>query len=206
MFKSMNIICPKCGREGGYIDAFCVDCYPYKIECPSKITIIRCKKCEKIKLSGKWEKASESKIRKQILKQCKGEFLDVEYDEFKKKLIFEVKKGKFLEKNFKLEIEDTTCPYCSRISGGYYEAIIQLRGNPKKIEKEAEKIKRTLSKKTFLTKEEEKHGGVDIYVGSSKAVLEYITENKIKAKKTTKLVGMKEGKRLYRLTVSIRLE
>ena len=48
------------------------------------------------------------------------------------------------ERFVRLDKNVTTCPRCSRISGGYFEAIIQLRGDPKKVAKSAESIMKRL--------------------------------------------------------------
>ena len=54
----MSIICPKCGRDDDskvkFIDAFCVDCYPIRVEAPSKFGMQLCKSCGMMYLKGEW--------------------------------------------------------------------------------------------------------------------------------------------------------
>ena len=65
---------------------------------------------------------------------------------------------------------------------------------------------RMLTKNTFITKSEEKHGGVDLFVGKTKSVLAVMSELRLRTKITRKLMGIREGRRYYRTTFSIRFE
>ncbi len=206
-----ELLCPKCGAtsdEKDFIESFCVDCYPVKITCPTKLRITQCNRCEKIRISGEWIKFSRKAISDYVVRKCKGNFDSGEFDMDEQ--IAEFKVGKdgstaTIKKRIILEMEPTLCLFCSRASGGYFQGIIQLRGNERRIEKWADMIYGKLKNKTFIAKEEEKHGGLDIYVGSSKAVVELLSEMKVKATITTKLAGVEQGKRYYRTTFLIRL-
>ncbi|MBI5227515.1 hypothetical protein HY988_02905 [Candidatus Micrarchaeota archaeon] len=208
---SSALLCPKCGRSEEvveFLDAFCVDCYPYKIETPLKIDFEQCKRCERIFLQGKWMPYNESKIKKYILTKCDGEYSHAEYNFEKKAMNFTITKGreaKLIERPIPLDLRPTICPECSRMSGGYYEGIIQLRGNARKIEKLSELLIEKLSKRTFIAKSEEKEEGLDIYVGKSRAVVEVMVMLKEKTFITKKLIGRSQGKRLYRTTFLLRL-
>ncbi len=205
------LICPRCGKssdEKEFIEAFCSNCYTFNLRIPeSPVKIEKCKRCEKIKIRGEWEQPGKKKIADYIISKCKGDFEDVEYDPDSGKLVFTIKKSgnEFKkEKELPIEFAGTICPDCSRMSGGYFEAIIQLRGNKKSIEKQKKLLTNILSKKTFVVKEEEKHGGEDIYIGNSKAVIGLMQELGLKPIITRKLVGVSEGKRLYRTTFMLR--
>ncbi len=204
------MICPKCGRkntEVKFIEAFCVDCYPYNIKLPEKIEIEICKRCGKMRLKGEWIPYDKNKIEEYTISKCRGDFTDAKYDIESGKITFVVKKGEtevFVERWLPFKKIITICPECSRIAGGYYEAIIQLRGDPRKIAKYSKTILRVLKTKTFITKTEEKHSGIDIFVGSTKAVLEVCGMLGLHAIITKKLMGRREGKRYYRTTFSIR--
>ncbi len=105
------------------------------------------------------------------------------------------------------------CQACSRISGMYYEAIIQIRGNKKeKVKSFVEKKINELSKKdelSFISKIEEKKKGLDIYVGSKKAAKSILKEAKklynLETKESYTLIGERKGKKLYRVTILLRL-
>lgn len=201
-----ELICPKCGRTSDkveFIEAFCIDCYPDNIKCPRKIEIEQCRSCEKIKIRGEWTRFSRKAINDYVISKCKGDFEAAEYDLDEQMAEFDI--GKKRKKKIELVLLPVLCQQCSRMSGGYFQGIVQLRGDPRKVGKWADRLYEKLSKRTFIAKEEEKHGGIDIYVGSSKAVVELLSELRIDSTMTTKLAGVEKGKRYYRTTFLIRL-
>jgi nonsense-mediated mRNA decay protein 3 len=206
-----DLICPKCGKHGDekeFIEAFCTDCYPVKLKCPTKLKLEQCKGCEKLKISGEWTAYSDKKISDFVIGKCRGDFKYGNFDLENHIAEFTVvKDGKqtTVRRSILFEMVTTLCKYCSRISGGYFQGIVQLRGPEKKVEKYANMFIKKLSNKTFITKEEEKHGGFDLYVGNSKAVIVLLSELEVKATITRKLVGLEEGRRLYRTSFLIRL-
>ncbi len=204
-------ICPKCGKnssEADFIDAFCTDCYPAKIKCPTKLRVTQCRSCEKLRISADWVIFSKKKISEFVVSKCKGEFTSGEYDmETEIATLTVEKEGSKakITKRILLQIEPTLCRNCSRVSGGYFQGIVQIRGPEKKVEKYAEMLYKKLKDRTFIAKEEEKHGGLDIYVGNSKAVVALLATLKVDATITTKLAGVDQGRRFYRTTFLIRL-
>lgn len=207
----VELVCPKCGKTSdriGFIDAFCVNCYPISIRVPPKIEIEQCKACEKVRLRGEWVPYSRKTISDYVAGKCRGDFQHAEYEPEEGVVLFTlIRDGKELKvrRNIEVEMKTVMCRQCSRISGGYFQGLIQLRGDRKKVGKLAEKLLSRLEKRTFITKEEEKDGGLDLYVGNSKAVIELVAELKMKALITRKLVGVQQGKKLYRTTFLIRV-
>jgi nonsense-mediated mRNA decay protein 3 len=203
-----DLVCPKCGRRNtqiDFIEAFCVECYPVKIELPKKLEFERCGRCERIRMKGEWTNYNEQKLERYIVEKCRGDFEAAEYDLISQVASFLMKGSNMrVERTIPIEIKKTICQQCSRMSGGYYEGIIQLRGDPLKVRGHAEMLMKKLAKRTFIAKEEEKDGGLDIYVGNSKAVVEIITELGVKTLITKKLIGRDQGKRLYRTTFLLR--
>ncbi len=205
-----GLICPKCGRtsdEVDFIEAFCIDCYPVNIQCPQKVVIEQCKACKKIKVSGEWIPHSRKRIAEHVISKCKGEFSEATYDLNTHEASLTVVKDNsstVFRRRIKLVMKTVMCRHCSRISGGYFQGIIQLRGDEKRVKRYARMLTEKLGKTTFITKEEEKHGGIDLYVGSSKAVVQLLSEMGVKALITRKLVGREKGRRLYRTTFRIR--
>jgi len=206
-----ELLCPKCGATSDkkdFIESFCVDCYPANIRCPTKLSIEHCKSCEKIKVRGEWAKYSEKALSDFVVGKCRGDFTKGKYDPQTGLAEFTIEKQgnkATIRKSIILEILPVMCLRCNRASGGYFQGIIQLRGDTKKVEKWADMLYEKIRKKTFIAKEEEKHGGLDIYVGSSKVVVELLSELRVKATITTKLAGVEQGKRYYRTTFLIRL-
>ncbi|MGB4732071.1 MAG: 60S ribosomal export protein NMD3 [Candidatus Methanoculleus thermohydrogenotrophicum] len=113
------------------------------------------------------------------------------------------------------------CDRCSRISGGYYEGIVQVRATNRKInsyerdvavsiaEQSEESLQQAGERLSFISELENSKDGVDITVGSQhlgQEIARMIT-GALGGRYTThpKLVGEKDGKALYRITYSIRL-
>jgi nonsense-mediated mRNA decay protein 3 len=210
----MDIICPKCGARSSqkeFVGAFCVDCVEFnlKLPKPSALPVSKCKRCGMMFLKGEWQPYSEERICEAVEKKCRGEFESVSYDLGRGILTFRAKAGGkevTIERPFPLDIGISMCPDCSRRSGGYFEAIIQLRGgNPERLKQYSEALQKRLSKKTFISKVDELKEGIDLYIGSSKAALGEFRDRGIKCTISTKLFGESEGKRIYRTTFLVRL-
>jgi len=185
-----------------------VDCYEFNIKLPKGIKIVLCGRCGKMQLQGEWLQFNRRKLSEYIAGKCKGEFVKAAYDPDLGVCSFTFdKRGHVVvvQKPVELEKITTICPDCSRASGGYFEAIIQLRGDAKKVEESAKKLERLLSNKTFISKIEEMHGGVDLFVGNSRTTSGILQELGFKPTISTKLFGKKEGKKLYRVTYAIGL-
>lgn len=206
------LICPKCGAKStdkDFLEAFCIDCYPFNVKLPKTQTLAVCKKCKKMRLKGEWCGYNRRKIGDWMVSKLRGEFSSADYDIDNCMAIITVEKnGKTakIKREMKLELETIMCQNCNKIAGGYFQAKIQLRGDEKRVEKYKRIFESMLSKKTFIGKEKEMHGGIDIYVGSSKAVFEVMAELGLRAKITRKLFGKSEGKRIYRTSFAIRFD
>jgi len=207
-----ELICPRCGKtndEVQFIEAFCINCYPLDIKIPNRIELEQCKSCKKIKIKGEWTPYKKKRMSDYIVAKCKGNFDDAEYDDVENIIEFIIKRHGAeikVKKEVNININSNMCRDCSRVSGGYFQGVIQLRGNRKMIEKYEKKFLSELEKKTFITRMDEKDGGVDIQIGNSKAVVALLTQMRIKALITKKLVGAEQGRRLYRTTFRIRFD
>lgn len=205
-------ICPKCGRtekETKFLEAFCIDCYPFSFRIPDSVEIETCKRCGRLRIRGEWAEFNKAEMEDYIASKCKGEFESVKYDSEEQKAVFTVKKGDVsisVPRSIEYIKKITICPDCSRRAGGYFEATIQLRGSEEKIAKYSKMLIHLLKSKTFITKVEEKDSGIDILVGSTKAVFEACGEIGLRTVITRKLMGRREGKRYYRATFLIRFE
>lgn len=211
-------ICPRCGATSDrkkFIGAFCEDCFAerIKIEIPRSITYQLCKTCGRIR-TDKWEHLSKRALEKPVLKEIKGKYTNVRFifpdsGDGTASAVFLVQAGdSFVEipKQFGLVQKKTQCEDCSRSSSGYFESIIQLRGDEKRVAKLKDSLVRSLQRKTFVSRiEEQKHGGFDLYIGSNKETLALIEELGLRAEITYTLHGVKEGNRIYRTTYCIRL-
>lgn len=119
-----------------------------------------------------------------------------------------------------VKLRQTTCDTCSLIRSGYYEAILQVRGEEKLSKSKISEITKVLQKrvsdvgasndKVFVTKIEEKSEGVDFYVSSlslARAMATLLKERfHAKIRETSKLIGQERGgKRTFRVSVLARL-
>jgi nonsense-mediated mRNA decay protein 3 len=114
----------------------------------------------------------------------------------------------------KLNIAYRSCKTCSLKSGGYYAAILQVRGQIEK--RELSKLQGLLGSLTspgvpedFMTDVKTVTGGIDVYVGSfglGRKMSAFLKKLGAEISESSKLVGQsKDGKRKYRVTILARL-
>ena len=205
-------ICPKCGAEEGakkFVGPFCIDCVQFSIKVPSGLEMQKCKRCNKVLMRGKWALVTENRIEKYIEGKFRGEFDKAEFILAENRAKFQIERdGQKLEvwKDVDFKFLTSICPECNKMAGGYFEAIIQLRGKPERIVKYNKLFQKELADAgTFISKILEDKHGMDIYVGSTRAVLSVIKEMGLTYKISSSLAGQKQGKRLYRTSFAIRL-
>jgi len=125
------------------------------------------------------------------------------------------------EAETEVRIQRTACDICSRESGGYFEAIIQIRSAGRfpteeerkrcsAIAREAmEGMRKKGDRLAFISSVLEQKEGVDLYMGSMNASRQVcrliISELGGNFSESPTLVGMKDGKNLYRITFAVRL-
>ncbi len=113
------------------------------------------------------------------------------------------------------------CDMCSRISGGYFEAIVQIRAtdrNPednekKRCEEIADDVLKRMRLKgdrmAFISNTSEVKEGIDLYIGSANAARHICKEVNSQLggrfSESETLQGRKDGKDMYRVTFSLRL-
>jgi nonsense-mediated mRNA decay protein 3 len=211
----MEKICPTCGVSSGkrkFVGNFCLDCHlkTVRIEIPSRIKIQICKSCGKIK-SGKWQEKTDELLGKIIAREAKGKFdavkvSKIEGNRYLASFLVEIDSTPFeIKREFEIVFDKALCENCSREVSGYYEAIVQLRGDKSRVEKFAGKLERILTKETFISKIIESRNGIDIYAGSKQAVAAALNYLNCKPNISDKLYGVKDGKRIFRRTYCIRL-
>ncbi len=208
--------CPTCNRsskECRFIGEFCEFCATdiAKRQAPSIAEMQQCRWCGRLWLKGKYIEMDNDSIGRSIestmkMPGWKAEVLSVANRDALVRFYYGAEKGVFFEKKLHLKITRRTCDECFKKSSGYYEAIVQLRGDPKKVDKEAGSIDRWLqNRNAFVTKSDRIEGGYDVYVSSKNLISEYFMQRKMKPKKSWTLYGIKEGKSVYRNTYLVRL-
>ena len=118
-------------------------------------------------------------------------------------------------------VKNATCLRCSRMQGGYYEAIVQIRATRRGLATEEKRAIRQMASRfiervvtegdrnAFVLRDEDVDKGLDIYMGTNNAgrmLAKLIsTEHGAKVTEHAKTVGQKDGLDLVRMTYAVRL-
>jgi nonsense-mediated mRNA decay protein 3 len=120
-----------------------------------------------------------------------------------------------------VRFDRTVCDVCSKRFGGYHEAIVQIRADNRKLKnKELIDISTTIesliedlqaegNRALFITDIAKEHGGLDYFISEKGAGL--LIAKKIQEKyggeikQSSKNIGMKDSKQMYRMTYLIRI-
>lgn len=118
-------------------------------------------------------------------------------------------------------VKNATCLRCSRIQGGYYEAIVQVRATKRDLSRDElsqlrqyasrfiDRVVQEGDRNAFVLRDLEEHGGLDVYMGTTNAgrmlAKQISTEYGGKITEHAKIVGQKDGLDLVRMTFAVRL-
>jgi len=234
--------CPKCGKKTDELfDSLCRACFTKGIKLidAEKLAIpIRVNVCEicggyfKGKGTGKErttiEEVVTDAIRKEIRgrygHECKVSVAGLGWDELKgaeNRVIVSLRvkaeiKGVEIEDRGEIEVslKRETCERCSRITGGYYAGIVQIRADDRIPADEeltmAEEIAYSgLGDADFISKETKLKEGLDIYISSMECGRR-VSRQIVKKlggvfSESRKLYGKKDGRNIYRVSFSVRL-
>ncbi|VVB57460.1 NMD3 family protein [uncultured archaeon] len=215
-------ICPRCGiseSQRPFIDELCVECRlkGLRAKWPSELQFTRCPKCGKIWRERAWKQTAPSLIAAQVQDKMERAGLEGHYnieagvwEGVWRTGARDPKTGAEVLVPYthvvRISYTGNQCTDCERSSGNYHEAIIQLRGDEVRVNSALKRLTRRLERVTFVAKIEPMHGGQDIYVGVKKDVENILRREGYKFERNEKLVGQKEGGRLYRSTFLVRLD
>jgi len=209
MVPSMKF-CFVCGKKTEkLIEGYCEDCYNEKfnlVKIPKDLRIVMCSKCKKIKQGINWKDIEIEDFLKNNIKTL-GKDVKIEVKEnkiFVTGTLEKSKKSKEEVHEINIKPIKTLCLRCSQKLGGYYETVIQLRGNV--TNNILNLLDEKINEKSFYRVEAVK-GGFNLYVGN-KSVANDATElikkkYKFKISKSYKLFTKKEGRDVYRTMISI---
>jgi nonsense-mediated mRNA decay protein 3 len=233
------MLCLRCGKREQFRDSLCERCILETVKAVRINPVLQgsvCPSCNRIQRGKSWDECpgdlSDAACRiafSSIMVQNGTENprteLSVDHSD---NTLFRISgqsvsnyKGLVLKENITTEVRInlTQCPFCSRQSGNYFEAIIQLRGleglSDSEIEDLLDQVRDSTKKMSykdpnvFITKEEKVRGGFDFYMGensfakqlSMKLHDQYGGEYKW----SSSLFGRKEGRDVYRHTYLVRL-
>ncbi len=223
------MVCPICGKKSE-VGVFCSECYLKKnlvIRLPSLLEASRCPHCGRYLIGGKWVGMEEEEAVEKIVKRS----LKINIQKIDKlaSVVVEIRRerGDYIalvrvlfgnsEKNRRcvVRFKDTLCPRCSRMAGGYYEAVVQLRGDigDEMLELISRWVGEDKDPMAFIGDIKTLHGGYDIYIGGKK-VAERVVKRILRhgggevrsspyhVGRSTKLIGVdrqksKEKRRFY---------
>jgi 60S ribosomal export protein NMD3 len=233
-------ICPRCGGPAPGAD-LCATCRAADfrwLSCDPRVMITVCPSCGARREAGLW--ADCTAPREELTREAarRGLHISPEVRDVSVELAIHERTanrsfadcrvqglvyGVPVEGKCRIEIQwvKEQCNRCSRMSGSYYEGIVQVRGEgrrPRPAEiRAAEKIARDIEeglyssgeRLSFISDVQETRDGLDITVGSQKAGKEIANAivERLGGHVSThpKLVGEKAGKRVYRITYAVRL-
>lgn len=203
-------ICPKCGasdKDKQFAGSFCIDCVHIELKLPPELIIEVCKDDNTAKFQGKKTNFTPKLVEQFIATKTKGDFESLSYDEENKEVEYIINlAGNLvqLRRPLKLIIRPVLSIEASRRHGGYYEATIQLRGDPDKIAKYEKRITRFVVKDSFIAKVSVLKEGVDLQIGSKAIAIDVLKRLGLKSIRTSTLAGLKNCKKVYRDTFSVR--
>jgi len=208
--------CFICGkRTDNLIEGYCEECYKNKfklIEVPEASFTV-CPRCNFIKYRNNWKDIEIEELIKQEIKPL-GEIVEIKIQK-NDKIHISVKGFLKNSKKIKKEIYDIPlklnkilCTQCIKKSSGYYEAILQLRGNV--TDDIIDLIYNQATIQNEFYRLEKVKNGFDLYMGNksfaNKATELIKRRFKANIKKSFKVVTKKEGKNIYRNIVLVDIQ
>lgn len=207
----MAQICPKCGKSEVEFAAnlnICKKCFKPEFKLPKKLEYEICSMCNKLK-HGKWIVFTKQNLLNFLKTHIGVKNITIEQLDIQTNMIVVAKEIgglKYFHTSYiELIAKKSLCNDCSKKSGGYFEAIIQLRGtNQAKIESVLKRLITYINRKSFISRIEDIHGGKNLYCGSKAVVFNALHELKLKFKTSRTLYGKKDGQEVYRTTFAVK--
>lgn len=202
--------CNKSESESKFYGEFCEECAKKRLadKLPDKAELRICKKCGMIFAGSAFQEPLGKAMQLAISQRIKGyQIRLMNYDN--EKALVEIGKATSdgllaVERELRFTFDKVQCEKCTRISSGYYEATIQLRGSDEKVRRLRDRIVRYMGKNSaFITKINEVDNGIDIYISEKRAAGEMILHMRLEAIRSYTLYGLKGGRRVYRDTYAI---
>ena len=213
----MTIYCPLCNRSSEdtrFIGEFCEFCVADRIkgELAGKVDMYRCRRCSNILVKGQYIPLGNYALGILIDSElhrhdCKAKVKTYSKDVAQVEFTCEVGEDKVqFEKPIGVRAVNRVCPRCYRISAGYYEALVQLRGDVAKVSKIADSLVKYIDRKNgFISKNERVDKGIDLYISDKAIVDDFFRSREIKPGRSYKLAGIKDGKNVYKNTYALHL-
>lgn len=233
------MFCVECGKEEKiFKNGVCIDCYIKNTNFtkgPSVIDIYKCSKCSSYKHKNTWlietfEEVLKRHIRDNFFFNNELKRINIKTDcnNRDKNISCNIGISGFLndhkileEHSILVREKNTVCDICTKQFGGYYEAILQIRANKRKmfideikkfrlyVKDFVKNLQEKGNRGLFITDISEEQNGIDFFLsekGPAYTIAKKIQEKfggEIKQSSTN--IGMKDSRQLFRITYLIRL-
>ncbi|MFA6214668.1 MAG: NMD3-related protein [Candidatus Micrarchaeia archaeon] len=198
--------CPKCGKpdtDVSFHGELCMECAKERIGELPTVRVSVCAKCGSVIDRGR--KKKETTVQSEATRLLKLKDAAPAYSEDMASVEYDTPSGR-IKRGLLVLVQKEQCVECARSNSQYFEAIIQIRGDDRlKVERMADTLAKRVESRSFIPKIEELKEGIDIYCGSRNEAIAALNAQKLGFVRTEKLAGEKNGKRLYRTTLLVRL-
>ena len=202
---------------------------------PKEVELPICAHCSSYKYKNTWTSDLFGDVIRRVIKnffeinrELKNVDIATECKEIKENMSCKIFITGFLddveineEHDLLVHLNKTVCDVCSKRFGGYHEAIVQIRADNRVLSKKeleqidiyvvnlVEVLRAKGNRALFITDVGEEHGGLNYYLSEKGAGL--VVAKSIKdqyggvIKQSSKNIGMRDSKQLYRVTYLVRL-
>lgn len=231
-----TMFCVECGAEGPTYDGLCAKCFSKRhpvVRAPEVLDVSRCSSCASFQFKSGWSKMDPDPAIPRLLRERipplapfeRVSFTHVAREEDANNLALTVKAlGRYQDLeavqdfHVRVRIKPALCDTCQKQKSRYFEGILQVRGDGRELTRGEIRAVRTFvlarvdrddTPKTFISRIEEVHGGLDFYVSTNalgKSLSRELAESFGGTVSTSpKLFGQRQGKEIYRVTSLVRL-
>ncbi len=198
MIMALRRYCIRCGKQllsKKPVLLLCEECsIKEKNEKKEEVSLVLCRECFRYRLGKRW-------YTPRIVSDNVEKYIENIFNE----RIVKIFRGGYETENKVIKLNYGICDECSRMHGGYYEAIIQLRGSNDFLEKEEKRIISMVHSsrmpRNFISKIVKVKGGKDIYLGSKKIAYKIVRSYDKKQyilKISHIFYGIRDGKKVSR--------
>ncbi len=220
-------------RDGACIDCYLKN-HSFS-KSPEIIDIFVCSHCGAYKYKNTWVTDLFDEILKRVIKnsfyisnEMRSVDITTNYGEEKERIECKVTISGLIDDvkidedhEILVRVRKTVCDVCSKRYGGYHEAVIQIRADKRKLSKDeivviqsaveslVESMQDKGNRALFITDSTEEHGGLDFYLSDKGSALTITKKVQGKyggsIKQSSKNIGMKDSRQVYRMTYLLRL-
>ena len=204
--------CPRCNAssaERNFYGEFCEKCAGEALigKLPSKLKVEVCKDCGKVHVGRdfiEFNRYGKEDLLRTVFKGYKAEPIEMRIGDSIWTVRVIADSGLEVEQKLAVEYLTPLCVPCSRRHAGYWEGVVQFRGDPGKIQTLIAALHRYLERReAFIAKVTETDTGFDVFASDKRLIQAFLSERRIKSTKSFTLYGQKGSRKIYRNTYSV---